>query len=83
MSNDSKAATQSQVEELHATIAAALNEGLKQEPTAALLQVARQFVRDQGIMMVAEKPQTAKTNQIIEDMKAELDGLTEFPEFPQ
>ncbi len=48
----SKAASKSALEELHDTLATVLTKALDGEPNAALLNVARQFLKDNGIEAV-------------------------------
>lgn len=75
------AAPKSEIEEVHGKLTKALLTALKKgDPSAALMQVARQFVRDQGITAGAPRVEAGTVEGIVEDLE-DLEAA-EFPSFP-
>ena len=78
----SRAASKSQLEALHKSLASKLKTALESEeaPNAALLQVARQFLRDQNISCakVGDEATADELGEALGDLQDE-----DFPSFPQ
>ena len=77
-----RAAPKSEVEELHGELASALVTAIKDgKASAALLQVARQFVRDQGVTCSPIHAEEGTVEGLVDDLE-ELEAA-DFPKFSQ